>query len=134
METSLLSHVTNSALVVYLLQYLKGTEWYTRMAQNLPMAERRVHFLVSAIGAFAAALGMHWAVEGSSGAGWSITLAIPPLWALFHAAWDGAQQLALNQIVFAIAVQQKAAAPVLTQVVTPKVSVTTPLADKMKEP
>lgn len=129
-ETSILSHLTNSALVVYALQYLKGTAWYSRLATNLPMAEEKVHLLMSALGAFGAAVGMHGAVAGSSGAGWAVTLSVPPLWVLLHSLWDWGQQLALNQIIFAIAVQQKAAAPVITQADTPRVSVTSPLEQK----
>ena len=133
MEVSLLSHVTNSALVVYALQYFKGTVWYRRFAAALPMAESKVHVLMSAIGAFATAVGMHGAVSGNYGAGWQITLAIPPLWIVLHAFWDWANQMALNQIVFAIAVQQKAAAPVITQEVAPKTTVTVPILATVKE-
>lgn len=128
-ETSILSHLTNSALVVYALQYLKGTEWYGKLAANLPIADRKVHLLMSALGAFAGAVGMHWAVEGGTDAGWKIAVSIPPLWVVLHGAWDWVQQLALNQLVFAVAVQQKAAAPVMTEAVTPRVSVTTPLVN-----
>ncbi len=127
MEVSLLSHVTNSALVVYALQYLKGTAWYQRFAAWLPMEERRVHVLMSAIGAAATGFGMHWAVDGSSIAGYTITLAIPPLWVLLHTIWDWAQQLALNQIIFAIAIQQKEAAPVATVPVGSGITVTAPV-------
>ncbi len=126
-EVSVLSHVTNSALVVYSLQFLKGTQTYRRFAEWMPMAEHRVHVLMSALGALGTAAGMHGAVVGSVGDGWQLTLAIPPLWVIGHAIWDWAQQFALNQLVFAVAVQQHAAAPVLTEQVTPKVAITTPL-------
>ncbi len=126
METSILSHLTNSALVVYGLQFLKGTTSYRKFAAAMPMADNKVHVLMSALGAFGTAAGMHGAVGGSSLAGWTLTLAIPPLWVVFHGLWDWAQQFALNQIMYSIAVQQKAAAPVVTAQVTPEVSVTTP--------
>lgn len=127
MEVSLLSHVTNSALVVYSLQYLKGTQTYQRFAAWMPIADNRVHVLMSAIGAAATGVGMHGAVASTTEGGWLLTLAVPPLWVLFHALWDWAQQLALNQIIFAIAVQQHAAAPVVTARVAPALTVTTPL-------
>ncbi len=133
MEVSLLSHVTNSALIVYLLQYLKGTQWYQRFAANLPIADRKVHVLMSALGAAATGLGMHGAIAVTKEGGWILTLAIPPLWLLLHALWDWAQQMALNQIVFALAVQQKAAAPVITVQATPEVSLTAP-ADTLVKP
>lgn len=114
MEVSVLSHVTNAALVVYLLQYLKGTAWYRRCAAWLPIADKNVHVVMSAIGAAATSLGMHGAVTGSVADGWKVALAIPPLWVIAHAAWDWGQQFALNQLTFALAVQQKAAAPVVT--------------------
>lgn len=131
MEVSLLSHFTNSALVVYLIQWLKGTKPYQRFAAWLPIADDHVHVLMSALGAFLTAIGMHGSVKGASTEGWVITLAIPPLWIVLHAAWDWAQQFALNQLVFAIAVQRKEAAPVVTAQVTPKIAVTAPLEAKV---
>lgn len=132
MEVSTLSHLTNSALVVYTLQYLKGTDWYRRFAANLPIADQKVHVLMSALGAAGTSLGMHGAVEGSATLGYQLTLAIPPLWIVLHAAWDWAQQMALNQIVFAVAVQRHEAAPVITAKVTPTVSITAPIPDAQK--
>jgi len=127
MEVSLLSHLTNSALIVYLLQYFKRTGWYRRFARWLPMEEQKVHVLMSAVGAFATSIGMHGAAEGSSSIGWTLTLVVPPLWVLFHALWDFMQQMALNQLVFALAVQQHAAAPVVTMPVAHDVTVTAPI-------
>lgn len=132
MEVSLLSHLTNSALVVYLLQYLKGTPTYQRFAAWMPMADKKVHVLMSALGAGATSFGMHGAVEGNAALGWHLALTIPPLWMIFHTLWDLAQQLALNQIVFAIAVQQKEAAPVATVPIGLGATVTAPLADATK--
>lgn len=132
METSVLSHVTNSVLVVYVLQWLKGTATYRRFASALPVADTKVHVLMSALGAAGSALGMHGTAKGSYAEGWTLVLAIPPLWILAHAAWDLGQQMALNQLIFAITVQQKAAAPVATvQTNVPKVSVTVPLEEKV---
>ena len=124
MEVSTLSHLTNSALVVYGLQLLKGTLWYRRLSQALPIAEGKVHFLMSLVGAAASSLGMHGAVEGSIIGGYQLTLAIPPIWVVLHAMWDTVQQLALNQILFALAIQQKQAAPVATVPVGQGISVT----------
>src|ERR1700685_2089578 len=120
MEVSLLSHFTNSALVVAIIQWLKGTARYQRFAAWLPVADAHVHVIMSAIGAFVTAAGMHGTVKGTASDGWMLTLAIPPLWVVLHAAWDWAQQFALNQLVFAIEVQRKEAAPVVTAQVTPK--------------
>ncbi len=128
LETSLLSHLTNSVLVVQIIKWLKGTERYQRFAIWMPMAEGKVHVLMSAIGAAATGIGMHGAFTGSMGEGWKLALTIPPLWIILHSLWDWAQQLALNQIVFAVAVQQKAAAPVVTVKATPDVSVTAPIS------
>ncbi len=130
MEVSVLSHVTNAALVVYALQWLKGTAWYKKFCAALPLADNKIHVLMSIIGAAGTALGMHGAAKGSSVDGWTLTLMIPPLWVVLHAAWDTAQQFALNQITFAIAVQQKAAAPVVTVPVGHSdVTVTAPIKD-----
>ena len=128
-EVSVLSHVTNSAIVVYGLQLLKGTTWYRRCADKLPIANAKIHVMVSALGAFATAVGMHGAVTGSATDGWKLALAIPPLWIVLHATWDWAQQMALNQIVFAVAVQQKEAAPALT-VPVGNATVTAAIQDK----
>ncbi len=129
METSILSHLTNSALVVYALQWAKGTARYQRFAAWVPIADAKVHMLVSMLGAAGAAIGMHGAVTGNASDGWKLALAIPPLWVVCHAAWDTAQQFALNQILFTATVQQKAAAPVVSVPVAPhsEVVVTAPL-------
>lgn len=129
MEVSVLSHVTNSIIVVQALQWLKTTTGYQRFAAAMPIADAKVHVLMSAAGAFGAAIGMHGAVAGSSEAGWQMTLSVPPLWLLLHSIWDWAQQFALNQGVFAITVQQKAAAPVVTARMSPDVSVTAPIGE-----
>lgn len=127
MEVSVLSHLTNSAVVVYFIQWLRGTTRYRQAAAWLPIADGKVHFLVSALGALASGVGMHWAVDGNVSAGWHLALTIPPLWVIFHATWDWVQQLALNQLTFALAVQRKAAVPVATQQLTRDVSVTVPV-------
>ena len=127
MEVSVLSHLTNSALVVLLLQWLKGTAGYQKFAAAMPIASKKVHVLLSVLGAGGSALGMHSAVAGSVGAGYVLTLSIPPLWAVFHAAWDWVQQIALNWLTYVIAVQQRAAAPVGTVQVSPSVAVTASL-------
>ena len=114
MEVSLLSHLTNSALVVYGLKWLRGTQKYQKCAAWLPVKDGTVHRLVSLLGASLSAIGMGWAVEGSSDAGYKFTLMIPPLLVLMHTLWGIALQFALNQLLFAIAVQEKAAAPVVT--------------------
>ncbi len=129
MEVSVLSHVTNSALVVYSLQYLKGTAWYRRCAAWLPIADKNVHVVMSGLGAFATSIGMHWAVEGTTAKGWQITIAVPALWVILHAIWDWAQQFALNQLLFAITLQEKAAAPVATVPIAQDVTVTAALKD-----
>lgn len=126
-EVSVLSHITNSALVVYLIQWLKGTARYQRFARWMPIAEGKVHVLMSALGAIGAGFGMHKTITGNWLDGWNVAFAIPPLWVMAHAAWDWSQQLALNQIVFAIAVQQKAAAPVVTVPVAKDVTLTAPM-------
>lgn len=127
MEVSLLSHLTNSALVVYGLKWLRGTKRYQRCVSKLPLDNGTVHRLASLLGASASAIGMHGAVEGDASVGWHLALSIPPLWILLHSLWDIGQQFALNQLVFAIAVQEKSAAPVLTVPVAPDVTVTAAL-------
>lgn len=130
MEVSLLSHLTNSALVVYGIKWLRGTKLYQRCVAWLPFDNATVHRLASLIGASATAIGMHGAVEGTSAAGYTLTLMIPPLWIVAHTLWDIGQQFALNQLIFAVAVQEKAAAPVATvPTVIPDVTITTPLKD-----
>ncbi len=127
MEVSLLSHLTNSALVVYGLKWLRGTQRYQRFAAWVPCSNATVHRVVSLIGASATAIGMHGAVEGTSAAGYTLTLMIPPLWVITHTIWDIGQQFALNQLVFAIGVQEKAAAAVVTVPVASEVTVTAPI-------
>lgn len=130
MEVSVLSHVTNSALVVYALQYLKGTAWYRRCAAWLPIADKNVHVVMSALGAFATSVGMHATIQGSFASGWHFAGTIPPMWEILHTGWDWGQQFALNQLIFALAVQEKAAAPVVTVPLAHDVTVTAPLEVK----
>lgn len=125
----MLSHLTNSAIVIYSLQFLKGTAAYRKFCAAMPMADRKVHMLMSAIGAFMTAVGMHGAVAGTSASGWQVTLAIPPLWVMFHALWDWAQQMTLNQLAYAIVLQQKEAAPVITIPVGHEATVTAPIKE-----
>ena len=127
METSVLSHLTNSALVVLFIQWLKGTARYQRFAAWMPIADKKVHVLLSMIGAGASAFGMHGAVTGSLLAGGVFTFTFPPLWVMLHAGWDWVQQIALNWLTYVIAVQQRAAAPVGTVQVSPSVAVTASL-------
>lgn len=113
MDGALISQLTSAAMVVYLLQFLKKTSWYARFATWLPIADAHVHRLVSVMGAFLSAVGVHVAFTGSAAAGWHIAATIPPLTVLLHAAWDWAQQFALNQLTYD-AVAQRAGSPTIT--------------------
>ena len=104
MEVSLLSHVTNSALIVYLLQFLKRTGWYRRFCAWAPREEQKVHVLMSAIGAWGTSMGMHGTAVGNAGLG------------------------------CALAVEQKSAAPVGTVEIAPHITVTAPLPAQKEVP
>jgi len=114
MEVSILSHVTNAALVVYTLKWLRGTKRYQRFAEWLPCENAKVHRAMSFLGAIASAGGMHGSIEGHAGIGWHLAADIPPLWVILHSSWDVIQQMMLNQVVFALAEKEKSAAPVVT--------------------
>ena len=100
MDGSLISQITSAAMVVYLLQFLKKTAWYPRVAAWLPIADAHVHRLVSLFGAFISAVGVHVAFTGSAAAGWHFAGSIPPIAVLVHSLWDLAQQFALNQLTY----------------------------------
>lgn len=100
MDGALISQLTSAAIVVYLLQSLKRTGWYTRLAAWMPMKDEHVHRVVSAVGAFLSAEGVHIAFTGDAVAGWHLSATIPPAMVLLHAFWDWAQQFALNQLTY----------------------------------
>jgi hypothetical protein len=114
MEVSWYAHVTNSVIVVAILNYLRTTQRYQRFANWVPMANGKVHVMMSGIGAAMTALGMHGAAEGSAGTGFKIVLLIPPLWVVAHAAWDVVQQMAGNQLVYWLALKAKQVEPMVT--------------------
>lgn len=113
-ETSLLSHLSNAALVVIALQYVRSTRLYQRFANWLPIANGKVHVIMAGLGGAATSLGMHGSAQGSVTKGWSILLTIPPLWLVLHAIWDWVNQCAIQWFAFKLAVNERAAAPVIT--------------------
>jgi hypothetical protein len=129
MEVSWYAHFANSVIVVAVLNYLRTTKRYQRFANWLPIANGKVHVLMSGLGAAMTAVGMHGAAEGSAGQGWKIVLMIPPLWVVLHAAWDIIQQMAGNQMIYWLALKSKQIEPVLTTQ-TPIGAVTEPLVQK----
>ena len=132
-EGSFYSHLTNSAIVVAMIQWLKGTARYKRFAAWLPIADKKVHIIASMVGAGASSFGIHGAVTGSLLAGGVYSFTLPPLWVMLHAGWDWVSQVFLNWLTYVIAVQQRAAAPVATEQVIPKLAVTQPLAEAVQE-
>ncbi len=133
MEVSWYSHLTNSVLVVTIINWLRGTKQYQQFADWLPVANGKVHVIMSLIGAAGTALGMHGAAEGSVGEGWKLVVMIPPLWVVLHAAWDVVQQAMGNQLVYWVALKAKQIEPMVTAPVHPgatPITVTEPLEKK----
>ncbi len=110
MDGAIISQLTSAAIVVYLLQWLKKQDWYAKCVTAIPIDDPTVHRLVSALGAFLSAEGVHFAFTGSASAGWHLSATIPPAAVLLHAFWDWAQQFALNQLTYD-AVAQRAGGP-----------------------
>ena len=96
MPDAFLSQLTASALVVYAIEQLKRSHWFPWITAESKVLAR----LLSGVGAAVSAFGVHTAMEGSAGVGWSLTIHIPPLLIVLHAAWDWLNQMALNQLVY----------------------------------
>lgn len=122
MEGAFISQLTSAAVVVYLLQFLKRTSWYPRFAAWLPMADAHVHRVVSVLGAFVSAVGVHIAFSGNAATGWQFAGTIPPLAVLAHACWDWAQQFALNQLTYDAVAQRAGGLKVGELVTLPQVA------------
>ncbi len=100
------SQIVSSLLVVKFLEWLKTTGWYQNFATAMPMNNRRVHQIVSAVGAFISALGIHIAFQGTWHDGWHFAGTIPAGPELVQALWAWAQQFMLNQGIFDIVYKQ----------------------------
>ncbi len=131
-DSQITNHLTSAMLIVYVLKWLRSTKLYQRCVGWLPISNGKIHVIVSGIGAFIAAVGIHGSISGNYSDGWKYAGTIPSLAVMWHMAVDWGTQMAFNQGVFAVAVQEKAAAPVVTVPVSvaPDVTVTAPIPKK----
>lgn len=93
MENELVSQVTSAAIVVYLLQSLKRSQWLPW----LTMESARLNHFVAVGAAAVSAVGVHVAYSADEG-----TLLVTGLTAssLLHSIWHIANQYALQRITY----------------------------------
>lgn len=115
MPDEILSQFTASAMTAYAIEWLKRSQYFPFITAETKTVNR----VLSAIGAALTAFGIHTAIEGSSGAGWHVTIAIPSTVLLLHAVWDWAKAFVLNQAVFDGVIQKAGALAAAPAVVKP---------------
>jgi hypothetical protein len=134
MDGAFISQLTSAAVVVYLLQFLKKTVWYQRFATRLPIADAHVHRVVSLLGAFISAIGVHIAFTGNAASGWQFAGTIPPLAVVLHSGWDLLQQFALNQLTYDAVAQKAGTAKGVDFLTTTRPSAGAPAGPGMRFP
>lgn len=118
MDGAISSQLVSAAMVVYGLNTLKRFGWYQQLVAAIPMDDAHIHRVVSALGAFLSAVGIHIAFTGSAEVGWQFAGTIPPLAVLVHALWDWFQQFVMNQVFYDVVMKQPPAPVVRVELPT----------------
>jgi len=92
--------LTSGALIMYAQRWLKSRENYMKLVQAIPMADKWIHRIVAATGAFVAAIGIHVTFAGTFDAGWTFHGTIPNGWELLHGAGDVVKVYILQQLSY----------------------------------
>lgn len=94
----LLSQLTSAAIVVYALEALKRWAW----CSWLTVDTRRANQVAAAIGALAAAVGIHFAFDASAAAAGTYVITVSGLTfsSFIHGAWHWINQWALQQLAY----------------------------------
>src|SRR5688572_17264312 len=81
-------YLAAGALIMYVQAWLKRFGWYKKFVTAFPAADKYVHRMVAAVGAFIAAVGIHYTFQGDASTGWQVHINIPNATQLWHGAWD----------------------------------------------
>lgn len=93
-------YLTAAGLVVYAQRWMKTQDAYREFIVAFPGADKWAHRAVAAVGALAAAIGIHWTYTGAWETGWQIHLAIPAGWTLLHGLTDFTKVFVLQQLAY----------------------------------
>lgn len=98
METDITAHLTTGAVVVYVIEYLKRSQWFKWLSADSATTNR----IVSGLAAAAMAFGI--SATGSADTGWVIH--VPSLAVLMVGIWEWAKQYVLQQVLYDSVVQK----------------------------
>jgi prenyltransferase beta subunit len=87
-----------AASAVYLIQWLKGANWFPWLSEHTELANR----VVASVLAVMSALGIQWTVEGNMNTGGTLTVTLPAISAIINAAIHIVTQLALQQSFYKV--------------------------------
>lgn len=105
MENDLTAHFTTAAMVVYVVEWLKSTQWFPWLTADTKNLNRAVNCVAAAL----VAIGINWSFDSTAG-----TLVITGLTeqALVHGAYEFMKQLMAQQVLFDGIVARYKPAPV----------------------
>ena len=87
-EGEVVPYLAAGALIMYTQRWLKRFDWYSRFVIAFPAADKYVHRGIAGLGAFVAAVGIHYTFQGDSASGWQLHINIPNVSGLMHGTWD----------------------------------------------
>lgn len=107
-----ISQLTSAAIVVYALQALKHSRWCPWLTQQTKTLNR----ILSALGAAASAIGVHFAFDAALSANGTYVITITGLTAMnvLHGLWHVANQFCLQQLAYDAVVSKQAPAIAVT--------------------
>jgi len=96
----LLSQLTSSAVVIYVIESLKKSAW----CPWITMETKTINRWLAVVGSGASAIGVHFAYDGKAGALLITGLTVA---GIAHGLWHWAQQYALTQLAYDSAINNK---------------------------
>lgn len=96
----LLSQLTSSAVVVYAIELLKKSQWFPMITAE----SRTLNRWAAVLGSGAAAIGVHVAFDSTAGA---LMITGLTMSGLAHGAWHWLQQMAITQLSYDAAINNK---------------------------
>lgn len=93
-------YLAAGALIMYVQAWLKRFEFYKKFVTAFPMADKYVHRSIAGIGAFIAAVGIHYTMQGDAATGWHLHITIPNAQQLMHGVWDFVNVFIFQQLSY----------------------------------
>ena len=95
-DISVVTQLTNSAIIVYVVQQLKKFDWIPLIHENSTKINRLVALVLAGLNAMA----VHWTTEGTFVNGQTIIITIPAASVLFHGLWGWAQSFITQELIY----------------------------------